>query len=123
MIFVKDKIYAKVWDATDEGKYLDLRISTSEKKQDGNYVNSNWFARAIGKAMDNLKKVKKGDSIVITTAKLSNEAFENKEGQKRSRFSFLIIDAEIQGAKSAANKTAYKAPEKDEEPEDEDGPW
>ena len=42
MIFNDNKIYAKVWKVTpsENGKYIDLQITTSEKDNDGNYVNS-----------------------------------------------------------------------------------
>ena len=47
MIFNDNKIYAKVWKVTpsENGKYVDLQITTSEKDNDGNYVNSSWFPR------------------------------------------------------------------------------
>ena len=70
MVFVRnDKIFAKVWKIDKKEKYADLRISTSEKvEKDGNteYVNSNWFARAVGKAFNQLKDINEGDRVVIT---------------------------------------------------------
>lgn len=97
MVFVRnDKIFAKVWKIDKKDKYADLRISTSEKiEKDGNtdYVNSNWFARAIGKAFNQLKDINEGDRVVITKAKLSNELYE-KDGEKRSAFKFVILEFE-----------------------------
>ena len=97
MIFVRnDKIFAKVWKIDKKDKYADLRISTSEKvEKDGNtsYINSNWFARAIGKAFNQLKDINEGDRVVITKAKLSNEQYE-KDGQKRSALKFVIMEFE-----------------------------
>ena len=91
-----NKIYSKIWKIDKKEKYADLRISTSEKiEKDGNteYVNSNWFARAVGKAFNQLKDFKEGDSAVITKAKLSNETYE-KDGQKRSALKFVIMEFE-----------------------------
>ena len=106
MVFVRnDKIFAKVWKIDKKEKYADLRISTSEKvEKDGNteYVNSNWFARAVGKAFNQLKDINEGDRVVITKAKLSNEQYE-KDGQKRSAFKFVVLEFD--------SKEETKAPE------------
>ena len=94
MVFVTNKIFAKVWNADSKEKYTDLRISTSEKvEKDGNtfYINSNWFARAVGKAHNQAKKLKEGDKIIIKRAKLSNETYE-KDGQKKSSLKFVILE-------------------------------
>ena len=96
MVFVTNKIFAKVWKIDKKDKYADLRISTSEKvEKDGNteYVNSNWFARAIGKAFNQLKDIKEGDRVTIAKAKLSNEQYE-KDGEKKSAFRFLVLEFE-----------------------------
>lgn len=97
MVFVRnDKIFAKVWKIEKKEKYAELRISTSEKvDKDGNteYINSNWFARAVGKAFNQLKDINEGDRVTITKAKLSNEPYE-KDGQKRSAFKFVVLEFE-----------------------------
>ena len=96
MIFNQGKIYGKIWDVKQSDKYIDLRMTTSEKNADGAYIYSTWFPRTIGNAFINLKdKVKVGDSILITKSKFSNESYKNKEGVSKSAFKFLIVDAEI----------------------------
>lgn len=98
MVFVTNKIFAKVWKIDKKEKYADLRISTSEKtEKDGKteYLNSNWFARAIGKAFNQLKDINEGDRVVITKAKLTNEPYE-KDGVKKSAFKFVILEFEIE---------------------------
>ena len=105
MVFVSNKIFAKVWNVEIKEKYTDLRISTSEKvEKDGNtsYINSNWFARAVGKAHNQAKNLSQGDNVVITKAKLSNEPYE-KDGQKKSAFKFVVLEFE--------SKEETKAPE------------
>ena len=100
-----NKIYSKIWKIDKKEKYADLRISTSEKvEKDGknDYINSNWFARAVGKAHNQAKNLNKGDSVVITKAKLSNEPYE-KDGQKKSAFKFVVLEFE--------SKEETKAPE------------
>ena len=105
MVFVTNKIFAKVWKIDKKDKYADLRISTSEKvEKDGNtdFINSNWFARAIGKAFNQLKDIKEGDRVVITKAKLSNEQYE-KDGEKRSAFKFVVLEFESKEDTKATN--------------------
>ena len=100
-----NKIYSKIWKIDKKEKYADIRISTSEKvEKDGKteYVNSNWFARAVGKAFNQLKDFKEGDNAIITKAKLSNEQYE-KDGQKRSALKFVIM--EFEGASDTAPET------------------
>lgn len=113
MVFVTNKIFAKVWKIDKKEKYADLRISTSEKtEKDGKteYLNSNWFARAIGKAFNQLKDINEGDRVVITKAKLTNEPYE-KDGVKKSAFKFVILEFEIEG--SATPTTVEADPEDD----------
>lgn len=113
MVFVTNKIFAKVWKIDKKEKYADLRISTSEKtEKDGKteYINSNWFARAIGKAFNQLKNINEGDRVVITKAKLTNETYE-KDGEKKSAFRFLILEFEVE--ESDATKKAVEDPEDD----------
>ena len=94
-----NKIYSKIWKIDMKEKYADLRISTSEKiEKDGktDFINSNWFARAVGKAFNQIKNYNEGDSAVITKAKLSNETYE-KDGQKKSMLKFVIMEFESTG--------------------------
>lgn len=97
MIYNENKIFAKVWKVTpaESGKCMDLQISTYEKDAEGNYKNSSWFPRVIGHALNSLKNVKEGDRITITKSKFSNERYEDSEGNKKSRFRFLILEASL----------------------------
>jgi hypothetical protein len=96
MIFCHDKIYAKVWKIKPAEKYLDLRISTSEKDRDGNYINSTWFPRCIGHSFNSLKdKLKEGDRIIITLSKFTNEKYTANDGSIKSAFRFIILEASI----------------------------
>lgn len=97
MIFVRDKVYAKVWKIQEHEKYLDLQISTSEKDAEGNYVNSSWFPRAIGHAFNTLKgNLKEGDRLVITKCKLTNEKYTARDGTVKSGFKFVILEASVE---------------------------
>ena len=107
MVFVTNKIFAKIWNVDAKEKYTDLRISTSEKvEKDGetSYINSNWFARAIGKAHNQAKTLAEGDRVTITKAKLSNELYE-KNGEKRNVFKFVVLEFESNEENSEPENT------------------
>ena len=96
MIFIHDKIFAKVWKVEKSEKYIDLQVTTSEKDKEGNYVNSGWFPRLIGHAFNALKDaIKEGDTLIITKCKITNERYEDNEGNKKSRFKFVVLEASI----------------------------
>lgn len=92
MIFFKGTTYAKVWKVSPEAKYIDLRVSTSEKKEDGNFASSTWFPRVVGHAFNTLKNVKEGDRICITKAKFTNENYKKAGTEEiKSVFKFLNL--------------------------------
>lgn len=107
MIFNSNQIYGKVWKVTpaENGKYIDLQMSTSEKDSDGNYKNSSWFPRVIGHALNSLKSVKEGDRIIITKSKFTNEGYEDANGNKKRSFRFVILEASILSENSSATPT------------------
>lgn len=111
MIFFKGTMYAKVWKVSPEAKYIDLRVSTSEKKDDGTFASSTWFPRVIGHAFNTLKDVKEGDRICITKAKFTNENYTKKGTDEiRSVFKFLILEATIEGAQADNNNQTTPPP-------------
>ena len=127
MIFNSNKIYAKVWKVkpADNKKYIDLQITTSEKNRDNEYVNSGWFPRAIGHAVNSLKNVKEGDRILITKSKFTNERHEDNDGNIKSFFRFLILEASVekQENNAPAKSSSGKGKAKPSNEDDEDCPW
>ncbi len=102
MIFIHDKIYAKVWKVDKAEKYIDLQVTTSEKDKEGNYINSGWFPRLIGHAFNSLKDtIKEGDTLVITKSKITNERYEDNEGNRKSRFKFIVLEASVSEPREA----------------------
>lgn len=129
MIYNTNQIFGKIWKVTpaENGKYIDLQMTTSEKDADGNYKNSGWFPRAIGHAANSLKNVKEGDRITITKSKFTNERYEDNDGNKKSRFRFLILEASImsdgQTEETVSTPAKKKEPEKSATPEQDECPW
>lgn len=106
MIYITNPIFATAWKITpsENGKYIDLQITTSEKDNDGNYINSNWFPRAIGHAVNTLKRLKRADRFTITKAKITNERRDTDDG-KKSFFRFIILEATIDGEENSGGNT------------------
>jgi len=66
----------------------------------------------IGHSHQKLKDLKREDRIVITTAKLTNEPYTDKEGNKRSAFKFLILEAEPANQNGGHEKPESKPKDK-----------
>jgi len=108
--------YARVWKIFKaKEKYCDLSVSTSEKKQDGEYERSDWPGRAVGKAFNQIKKgdIKEGESYAIR-GKLNNVRYKTEDGTWHDSYRLLInefcpagqdIDG---GAASSETKPASK---------------
>lgn len=128
MIFINDgKCYAKVWKITKSEKYLDLQISTSEKNRDGEWVNSRWFPRCVGHAFNKLKDtLQEGDTIIISKAKMSNASHEAKDGTRKFKFEFVILEAnkpEAEGSEAYLESPAPQQTASTETTEDGSCPW
>lgn len=139
MFYIKDT-YAKVWKTMRvKEKYTDLNISTSEKDQDGNYINYNWFIRCLGAAHNKAKKIEDGTRIKILKGKIINENRQDKDGNwlpYGAGITILVFDFEIAdnnystddnetkktSKKKSSNKKAStkKKQEIDDEEEDDD---
>lgn len=138
MIFLNNtdfRVYVK--DVKPSEKYVDLRVSTSEKNSDGDYIYSTWFPRAIGHAAEHIKKhnVKAGDRLIVKRAKFTNEDRGKDENGKflPSKFNMLLLDVEVmdgnsKSSVSSASKKQYEKkpaarPEPENETAEEDLPW
>lgn len=83
--------FATVWKVEDKGNYVQGRISTSEKdnREEGKYINSNWFCRFVGKAKENALQLKERDRIKILSGKIQNTS--SGEGENRRTYLNVII--------------------------------
>ncbi len=141
MIYINTTQYAKIWKVTrpkdEQGnprKYMDLQISTYEKNQDGEYTYSTWFPRVIAHAFNSLKDLTEGKyekpiSLKITKSKITNEPYTDKDGNKKSAFRFIILEATLDdGSDNKELKQNNETPTPSVEPvhqdtADNDCPW
>ena len=103
MIYITNQIYGKVWKIMrTEQKYIDVRMTTSSKNSDGEWVDSTWFPRIMGHAFNSLKgKLKDGDKIIVTKAIIENPPYEAADGSKKSSLKFRILEASIANSEAS----------------------
>lgn len=96
MFYLSSGSYATVWNVDVQEKYVDLRITTSEKMENGEYKNSNWFARCIGEAFETAKTFEAGKDcrVKIGKCKFTNESYKNKDGDLKNYFRIIIFSFE-----------------------------
>lgn len=120
MIYTTNPIYGKVWKIMrTEQKYMDVRMTTSAKDSNGEWIDSTWFPRLMGHAFNSLKgNLKDGDKIVITKAILENPPYEAADGSKKSSFKFRILEASISNGEQGGNaEQAVTSAQTTQEPE------
>ena len=118
--WLSDKAYATVWSTEDKGKYVNARISTSDKKLDDTYENSNWFAKFMGKCKDQSLTLKEKDRITITKSKISNVMYTDAQGVKKNALNVLIFEfemSEFQSAKTPETSGFYDGKKEEENPD------
>jgi hypothetical protein len=121
MFQIKDA-YATVWSVEDKGTTVKGRISTSEKdkRNEGKYINSNWFVTFVGKAKDKALTLSARDRIKILSGKVANTLFGEGEN-KKSYLNVTVFDFEApnNGGQSSSQSNGqgfYPIDEDDELP-------
>lgn len=94
MFFIKDdtgtmKHIGTVFQVQKEEKYVDANLSTSERKEDGTWRNSQWNARFVGNAFPKAQELTDKDRIALTSFKLENVYDKEK---KQSYTNVIIFD-------------------------------
>jgi hypothetical protein len=81
--------WATVWGVEEKNGFTKSRISTSEKDQEGNYKNSDWFATFGKNVSEKAKTLQKGDRIIIKKGKITNRTEKKPDG---TFVSYLNVD-------------------------------
>lgn len=107
MILIGEKAhppFATVWHVEDKGNYVQGRVSTSEKdtREEGKYIDSNWFARFVGKAKEKALDLRERDRIKILSGKITNTLGGEGEN-RRSYLNVIIFDFELLNASNTSN--------------------
>lgn len=104
--------FATVFRPDVKEKMVAANLSTSEKGKDGEYLNSNWNARFVGKCLDAAKQLKEKDRIKIIRGGVRVEPYEDKSGTKRFPVRLIVFEFEVQektnsGANQGDNNLPY----------------
>ena len=94
--------FATYWSTEEvKDRSAKVKLSTGDKQKDGSYVNTNWFATFVGKALEKIDELETKDKIKIS-GKVSNPY--NKE-TKKAYVNLLVWDFEFSdGAKAEASE-------------------
>jgi hypothetical protein len=115
--------FVTVWSVEDKGSYVQARISTSEKdnREEGKYINSNWFARFVGGCKEEALDLSERDRIKITSGKITN-ILSGEGDNKRNYLNVTIFGFEVLPQSGGSSKFSGGKP-KDEEFTDDDIPF
>lgn len=104
-MFYITNAWASIWSREKQAsktgkKYYKARISTSEKREDGTYENSYWFAYFVGNASDQIEKYKDGECFKIEKAKIINPTVKNEDGSYKHYLKVTIFELGNRGSGS-----------------------
>lgn len=107
--------YATVWQVMQREYPARIRLSTSRKDQNGNYVNSNWFASLFG---DAFKKVNllpdERTRIRILKGMVEHISVKQKDDTYKEYVNMTIFDFEVednQGSPQVPPAYQYQPPQ------------
>lgn len=89
--------FATVWEITQKtDRYAKVRLSTSRKDKDGNYINSNWFASFVGKALQKIDELDVGEKtrIVLLNGYVCIDSVQ-KDGEWENYTNMAIFDIDL----------------------------
>ena len=98
--------YAKVWEVKRiEDKYMDIRISTSKKVDEGKYEQDfGGFVRLVGKARSAGEYLKEGDSFKIARCGVENHYDKDR---KTTYTNYIIFELETDDKKSLEEENPF----------------
>lgn len=105
MFFLKNA-YCKLWEVEMKEKYAKGRISTSDKNQNGEYINSNWFCTFVGKAKDKAEELEGTERLNILSGKVSNVGRKQDDGSYKNFTGVTIFDFEVMDGNNAPARDA-----------------
>jgi hypothetical protein len=115
MIYFTD-CNAKLWSINLEGRFPKSRITTSEKNQNDEWVNSDWFGTFMGGAKDKAKKLKGTERIKILKGKVTNPSKKMDDGSYKHYLNVSIFDFEVIGSRSSPIEQEQESVEESEFP-------
>ena len=122
--------YATVWEVLSREYPARIRLSTSRKDRDNNYVNSNWFGALFGEAFNKvgLLPTQERCRIKITNATVERVSVKQEDGSYKNYVNLTIFDFEPaeefnKNAPPQSRPQKYQNADLPEEDDSEDYPF
>ena len=96
MIYFTDQ-FAKVWSIDKSKSVPRGRISTSEKNQQDEWINSSWFASYIGKAKEKALELNGDERIKMLKGKVTSTSKKLDDNTYRNYINVTVFDFEVVG--------------------------
>ena len=99
MSFSVRPTYATVWEVVRSEYPARVRLSTSRKDKDGNYINSNWFATFFGDAFKKINLLATGQRsrIQILRGMVEHTSVKQEDDSYRNYINLTVFDFELMG--------------------------
>lgn len=125
--------YATVWEVVSrDEKFAKVRLSTSRKNLQGEFINSNWFASFIGGALKKLNELNVGEKtrVLLQKGYVSIDSFQ-KDGEWRNYTNLSVFDFDLaenkdgtqQNTENPTMKSTSAPPPPEPEEDKEDYPF
>lgn len=125
--------YATVWEVISRGeKFAKVRLSTSRKNLQGEYINSNWFASFIGGALKKLDKLNVGEKtrVLLQKGYVAIDSVQ-KDGEWHNYTNLAVFDFDLaedkdgtqQNTENPTMKSTSAPPPPEPEEDKEDYPF
>lgn len=96
--------YAKMWTLDLSAKFPKARITTSEKDQQGEWINSTWFPTFLGDAAGKVKKLEGTERIKILKGKLTATSKKMDDGTFKNYTNMTIFDFELSTSQPSSSQ-------------------
>jgi len=111
MIRINETTKGTIFEPIVKEKYVQAKLSTGKKNQDGSWTNMSWNVRFIGKCYDQASRLKEKDKIELRSGYVENSY--DKE-TKKSYVNVIVFEFETEyNQEQPKQKIEEKNPFKD----------
>ena len=122
MIRINETTKGTIFEPVVKEKYVQAKLSTGKKNQDGSWTNMSWNVRFIGKCYDQASRLKEKDKIELRSGYVENSY--DKE-TKKSYVNVIVFEFETEynQEKPQAEKNPFASAPKEVDIKNDDLPF
>jgi hypothetical protein len=121
MIRINETTKGTIFEPVVKEKYVQAKLSTGKKNQDGSWTNMSWNVRFIGKCYDQASRLKEKDKIELRSGYVENSY--DKE-TKKSYVNVIVFEFETEyNQEVKETKNPFKDAPKEVEIKNDDLPF